>query len=207
MRTKVKYLICKWGRFLNGLVMSALGLYTIRPPCFNIQAFKHRYINKTQSKYKDNLFTVLDWCPWVWSFCWMFLGQGRGARPEPPMCWGRSPRLGCRDLNCGFLRYSVPLEIVCPYPYRFPDLKTFPTVKRSNDKIIGSMCQYWFSSALWKSWHHFKKNWHNSLINMTQLIKPTLSLWMPLQRESKPKRVHNNAGTCHVYADSVTDHL
>lgn len=42
---------------------------------------------------------------------------------------------------------------------------------------------------------------------MTQLIKPTLSLLMSLQRESKLKRVHNNAGTCHVYADSVTDHL
>lgn len=182
--------------------MSALGLYTIRPPCFNIQTFKHRYTNKTQSKYKDNLFTVWDLCPWVWSFCWMFWGQGRGDRPEPPMCWGRSPLLGCRDLNCGFLRYSVPLEIVCPYPYRFPDLKTFPAVKRSNDKIIGSMCLYCGNHGI-----ILRKIGYNSLINMTQLIKPTLSLLMSLQRESKLKRVHNNAGTCHVYADSVTDHL
>lgn len=94
-----------------------------------------------------------------------------------------------------------------PLPLPLPRSEDIPDCQKIKRQIIGSMCQYWFSSALWKSWHHFKKNWHNGLINMTQLIKPTLSLLMPLQRESKPKRVHNNAGTCHVYADSVTDHL
>lgn len=139
MRTKVKYLICKWGRFLNGLVMSALGPYTIRPPCFNIQAFKHRYINKTQSKFIQRQFIYrFRLVPVGLKLLLDVFGAGAGGSAWTADVLGpfasaglSGPELWVPSLFCA-PRDRLPLPLPLP---RSEDIPGCQKIKRQNNRI------------------------------------------------------------------------